>query len=199
MLVYEPEYTAKLWEIQNMNLIKQAVLVPHNEKIMEVDLNSRKIKVPEFLSVSKDHQAETIYFKFDRFYDMVDLTTTTCVIQYKNAKGEEYVYPVPFFDSKTLALEKKVLIPWCIQGPATAYAGNVEFSIRFFRIEKHDENYVITYDLNTIPSSGKVLQGQNWDLKEMDLSQFTLDESTLADVTRILNVHNDWNVYWLDV
>lgn len=121
MITFSPEYQEKLWEIQNMNLLRKVVLVPHNEKILAVDLNARTIETPEFLSVSKDHEAETIYFEFDRYYDMVDLTTMICIIQYKNAAGEEFIYPVPFYDIDTLSYKgNKVLIPWCIQGPATA-------------------------------------------------------------------------------
>jgi hypothetical protein len=38
-----------------MGLLKKAVLMPHNEHIMNVDLNTRTIETPEFLSVTKDH------------------------------------------------------------------------------------------------------------------------------------------------
>ena len=33
-----------------------------------IDLNKRTIDVPECLSVEKDHRAETIYFKVDRYF-----------------------------------------------------------------------------------------------------------------------------------
>lgn len=197
MITFSPEYKEKLWEIQNMNLLKQAVLVPHNEKILNIDLDKRTIEAPPFLSVSQDHESETIYFKFDRFYDMVDLTGMICIIQYKNANGEEYFYPVPFYDTTTYLHEgNKVLIPWCIQGPATAYAGTVEFSILFFRLDP-DQN--IIYQLNTLPAKSKVLQGQNWKLNEMHKDQVTIDDNFLYNIQRILDTQDRLNLYWVEV
>ena len=197
MVTYQPEYLDKLWEIQHMGLLKKAVLVPHNENIMNIDLNTRKVQVPEFLSVSKDHQSETIYFKFDRYFDMVDLTNMVCVILYTNANGEEYVYPVPFYDVKTYAAERKVLIPWCIQGPATAYAGNVTFSILFFKLNIDGKK--MEYGLNTLPATGKILQGQDIDLNKIELSQITIDNTYLEIIQRIAELDKSMNIYWLDV
>jgi hypothetical protein len=51
MKTFEPEYKAKLWEIQNKYLTQRAVLVPHNEKILNVNLDKRTVEVPEYLSV----------------------------------------------------------------------------------------------------------------------------------------------------
>ena len=198
MITFEPEYKAKLWEIQNQYLTKRAVLVPHNEKVFDIDLDKRTVQVPEYLSVQQDHESETIYFKFDRFYDTVDLTNMICVIQYKNAGGEEYFYPVPFYDITTYGNEPghKVLIPWCIQGAATAYAGSVEFSVIFFRL---DANSNLIYMLNTIPAKGKILQGQNWDFKETTKNQITFDDQFMLKVQKILDAEDGLKVYWLDV
>jgi hypothetical protein len=57
----------------------------------------------------------------------------------------------------TYAQEGKVLIPWCIQGPATAYAGNNEFSILIFK--PNIANKTLAYSLNTLPAKGKILEG----------------------------------------
>lgn len=197
MVTYSQQYEDKLWEIQNMNILRRAVLVPHKEKILNIDLEKRTVEVPTYLSVSQDHQAETIYFKFDRFYDMIDLTTMVCVIQYKNAKGEEYVYPVPFYDTQKFLNEGKVLIPWCIQGAATKYAGTIEFSIRFFRLDPSDKH--IIYDLNTLPAKGKILQGQDWDLNEIAEKQVTFDDAFLFNVQRVLDAQDGLNLYWVEV
>jgi hypothetical protein len=55
--------------------------------------------------VKQDHNAETIYFKADRYFDGVDLSTTTCVVQYLNAstdtKKNGYIYLVPYIDTTT--------------------------------------------------------------------------------------------------
>lgn len=198
MITFETEYKDKLWEIQNQHLTQKAVLVPHNEKILNIDLNTRTVEVPKYLSVQQDHESETIYFKFDRFYDAVDLTNMVCVIQYQNANGEEYFYPVPFYDITTCGSEPghKVLIPWCIQGPATQYAGTVEFSILFFRL---DANANVIYMLNTLPARGKILQGQNWEFKETTKNQITFDDNFMLKVQKILDAEHGLNLYWLEV
>lgn len=198
MITFETEYKDKLWEIQNQHLTQKAVLVPHNEKILNIDLNTRTVEVPKYLSVQQDHESETIYFKFNRFYDTVDLTNMVCVIQYQNANGDEYFYPVPFYDITTCGNEPghKVLIPWCIQGPATQYAGTVEFSILFFRL---DANANIIYMLNTLPAKGKILQGQNWEFKETTKNQITFDDNFMLKVQKILDAERGLNLYWLEV
>ena len=197
MVTNSQDYEELLWEIQNNSAISRAKLLPKDEKIFNIDLNERTIEVPEFLSVAQDHQSETIYFKFDRFFGNVDLTTKVCIIQYKNANGDEYIYPVPYYDTETLSVNRdKVLIPWCIQGAATAYAGTISFSVRFFSL---DANKHITYDLNTIVASGKILEGQNWELNNISDSQFTLDNDFLLNLQRIEEAQDGLKLYWIDV
>ena len=120
MVTNPRDYEEMLWQIQSNAPTKKALLLPKDEKIFDIDLNSRTIDVPEFLSVEKDHQAETIYFKFDRYYDHADLTTKTCIIQYVNANGDSFIYPVPFYDISSYPMyidendithEAKMLIP----------------------------------------------------------------------------------------
>jgi hypothetical protein len=64
----------------------------------------------------EDHSSEIIYFKIDRFYDYMDLSTTACLIEYVNAKKETGLYAVPFYDIMSFQNEDKMLIPWCING-----------------------------------------------------------------------------------
>jgi hypothetical protein len=49
--------------------------------------------------VQKDHNAETLYFILDRYYDNVDLATMSCIVQYQNASKDKassgYIYAVP--------------------------------------------------------------------------------------------------------
>ena len=199
MVTNSQEYAEKLWQLQLDKPTTKAVLLPGDETIYEVDLDARTIAVPKFLSVAKDHQAETIYFKFDRFYDRIDLTTKCCVIQYVNAAGDSYIYPVPFYDVETLSGQGKVIIPWCIQGAATKEAGIVKFAITFYSV---DINHHINYCLNTLVASGEILNGQNTDdLSDYTESQVTLDSSLLEllqSLEALANSH-ELAVYWLDV
>lgn len=98
MIATAEEYLQKLWLLYSENTPNKAILLPNDEIIYEIDLDSRVIKTPSFLSVKKDQAAETIYFLIDRFAGEIDLATTACVIQYKNESGQESFYPVPFYD-----------------------------------------------------------------------------------------------------
>lgn len=157
MITTDKEYYKELYRIQDENFPTQAVLLPSEERIYDIDLSSRTIKAPEFLSTVTDHKSEVVYFKVDRFFDYMDLTNTACVIQYINADKESHYYPVPFYDVYTFAKEDKLLFPWVIDGAATQAAGPVKFSIRFYRID--DANTKFVYNLTTLPATSQVRYG----------------------------------------
>ena len=167
------EYLANLPLINyHYNLPHLAVLAPRDERVFNVDLGSKEIDSPEFLSVEYDHNSETVYFVVDRYYDFMDLSQTACVIQYINAKGEGRLYTVPFYDVETLYDEDKMLVPWCIEGEATKAAGEVSYSIRFFKVDESGQ--YVTFMLNTLPAVSKVLYGFN----VMDFHPVNLTEDT---------------------
>ena len=159
MITTPKEYYSYLHRLQTENPPRLAVLLPVEEKIYNIDLNTRTIETPEFLSVEADHQSETIYFEVNRYFDNFDLSKTTCIIQYINANGDERVYKVPFFDVETKAPETKMLFPWCIEGEATKKAGNIKYAIKFYQLDGTGENFL--YNLNTIASTSKILHGMN--------------------------------------
>ena len=198
MITNPQDYEEALWELQSSAPTRRAILLPKNEKIYDIDLNTRKISVPKFLSVAKDHEAETIYFKFDRYYDYIDLTTKACIIQYTNANGESYIYPVPYYDTETFAGENKVIIPWCIQGKATEKSGIVKFAVKWDSV---NENKKLSYTLNTLRAEGEVLSGQN--PNEMDWSSDQIDlSSELVGLIQDLEdayKNNTFTLYWRDV
>ena len=80
MITTPEEYLQFLHLIQNNNIWTEEILLPTNERIYEIDLNSRKIQAPEFLSVETDHRAETIYFKVNRHFDQYDLLNSVCLV-----------------------------------------------------------------------------------------------------------------------
>jgi hypothetical protein len=77
-----------------------------------VDLNTRKISAPPFLSVEADHSAEIIFFSIDRYYDSMDLSQLVGMIQFRDAKNREYYYVIPYYD--TTSVEQKIIFPWNI-------------------------------------------------------------------------------------
>ncbi len=172
MITARDDYLDLLYRVQDPNRQDKVIKLPADEPIYEVDLDTRKIGAPKSLSVEYDHNAETIYFRVDRFYDNVDLSTMFCVVQYQNANPDKsrggYIYPVPYFDITTEAENNKMLFQWAIEGPATAYSGKVTFSIKFYKISSvtidsadghSTELKVYDYVLNTQPSTSEVLHG----------------------------------------
>ena len=69
-----------------------------------------------------------------------------------------------------------MLIPWCIEGEATKAAGDVIYSIRFFNVDESGK-YLI-YNLNTIPTTSKVLNGLNiLGYNRIDLTEAQFNEN----------------------
>lgn len=158
MIISTEDYYKYLTYIQSNNRPTIAIL-PSSEKVYNIDLKTRQIEAPEYLSVEHDHKSETVYFKVDRFFDYMDLSQTMCIVQYVSADNKARIYAVPFYDVTSYADEEKMLIPWCIDGGATAAAGTVQFSLRFYKIDEVGQQFI--YNLNTRPSKSKVLYGMD--------------------------------------
>ena len=73
--IAENDFKSQLYLIQSQNP-PSLVLFPETKTIYDIDLDSRTITGPEILSVSRDHKAETVYFRIDRFRDYMDLSKT---------------------------------------------------------------------------------------------------------------------------
>lgn len=201
--------------------------IPANEPIYEIDLNTRTVSAPKFLGVEADHASEMIYFEVDRFYDGMDLSQCIGAIQFQNAKHEEYIYIVPAYD--LISSPGKIIFGWNILSPVTKYGGVVQFSIKFFKIDKNSGE--LLYELNTLVCKTKVLIG--WATKNganHKYSQFTVDEiltdpgmepiynedgsikldqdgkpmykigyGIWSKIQQIYDANKEFNIYWLDV
>lgn len=201
------EYYNLLHQIQDENAPSIAVLLPGSENIYDIDLNARTIESPEFLSVSRDHRAETIYFKCPRYFDNIDLTNLVCVVEYINANGDGRVYAVPYYDVDSFSLideeegiyEPMIIFPWCIDGEATKVGGEVTYAIRFYQL--NDTGTKMIYNLNTLTSKSKVLYGieiNNADFEESE------DESNylatcLEQVMHYAKKASDRDLYWINL
>ena len=159
-MITEPsEFRQRLQEIQNSVKITFAHL-PSNEPRFIIDANSREINIPfefSFLGVVGDHKAETIYFEIDRYFDDVDLSEHTCVIQFINKNPEtlkfnEGFYPVTTMDVNSI--DGKIIFGWNIMNDVTQIAGDIHFSIRFYSI---DSNNKFTYNFNTLTANSIIL------------------------------------------
>jgi|GEM_PF-2743150 len=190
------EYYDLLYEIQDFNRPSLAVLLPGTEKIYRVDLNTRTIEAPEYLSVESDHRSEYIYFKTGRYYDNLDLSGAVCVIQYINALGEPRVFAVPYFDVDTFSDDNDMVFYWRIDQEVTKASGDVEFSIRFYLL---DDNYVdkkLIFNLNTLPASSKVLSGIDFDPEGFKPNEDWMADY-LAQIAAAAKEAYEKDVYWV--
>ena len=53
-----------------------------------------------------------------------------------------------------------MLFPWCIEGEATKKAGDVQFSVRFYKLDFSGAH--LLYNLNTLPATSKVKEGMDF-------------------------------------
>lgn len=165
MITFSEEYLRRLADIQNEYNLKELVMLPEDEPRFIIDLDTRKIILPDefkFLAVENDHNAETIYFEIDRYYDKQDLSQKTCIVQYKNTsdtKAIEGFYPVTKLDVDTVP--GKILFGWTIENKVTVLPGSVDFSIRFYSINDSGRLPVFTYNINTLTGSLPVIDTLN--------------------------------------
>lgn len=157
-MVTSPEdFRQQLLDIQNSVDVVYTTL-PSDEPRFIIDANSRTITIPlefQFLGVKNDHNAETVYFEIDRYFDDEDLSQHTCVVQFsnKNNSNDGGVYPVTTMD--TTSVDGKIIFGWEIKSDATSTIGDIYFSVRFYSIDSTD--YIFTYNFNTLTAKSVIL------------------------------------------
>lgn len=204
MITGSEEYQALLKDIQDgYNPPDVRIRIPQDEPVYTVDWNTRKIAAPKFLSVEADHSAEIIFFEMDRFYDGMDLANMIGIIQFRNAKNEEYFYVIPYYD--TTSHDQKLIVPWNIQSQVTKYGGTINFSFKFFKVNTDTKD--ILYEINTLVASSKVLigwaniHGSDHKYNTIDATKYTVD-GTFDGVIEMLNAYRsyeDAGLKWIDV
>ena len=195
-------YEDLLYDLQMSDRIPLvADLLPDDNQIFEIDLNTRTINVPQFLSVQYDHNAEVVYFKVPRYFEGVDLATTTCVIQYINANNDVGLYCIPFYDLTHFDEDENgiqvpvMLLPWSLGGLATVVSGPIQFSLRFYIIDSNSKKF--TFNLNTQTAKGSILYGMN--LPADAIEQFKLDSSVIEQIyASIQDISGVATTYWYD-
>lgn len=186
------------------------LLPSDNHQIIDIDLNKRLIDAPDILSVWYDHNAEVIFFRCGRYYDNMDLATTVCIIQYKNASHkhgsttvrDNGLYWVPYYDinhyvedEETGVMVPQILIPWAVGGLATAYPGKIEYAVRFYKLSNDGTEYV--YNLSTQVAEGAILHG----MEAIDeLTEFKIDTTEVERIySALAQAKEDTITYWMDV
>lgn len=212
-IITEKEFLSKLYVIQSDNPPSQ-VLFPKTKPIYDIDLSTRTIEAPPYLSVSKDHKSETIYFRIDRYHDFMDLSLLPCIIQYITPDNVTHWYAVPFCDVISEQDDLKMIIPWNIDGIVTQLKGTVTFSLRFFKVEqeiidmsdyidedaikngasKVDIKYNLLYNLTTLPAESRILEGLEVPQGE---SKFDVAAEAAAYLLQEINkINRSEGIYW---
>lgn len=134
------------------------LLVPLDEGVFSIDANTRLITVPPSFKtctgIVSDNMAETVVFTIDRYFDYTDLSSLSIEVQWispdTNAEKRYYVDEIPqdLIDTDLYAPEGLLRFGWPIHNVLTKAAGNVEFSVRFYKEGEDGEN---VYVLNTLP------------------------------------------------
>ena len=202
----------KLFEIQKNNPVQMAAM-PFAKEYIEVDWRSRTIGERPILSTAKDHKSENIYFIMDRYWDYMDLATTTCVIAYKThpvdpeKKGTTGLYAVPYYDiyshkATPGTLEKdRMVIPWCIDGRVTQDEAEVEYAIRFYRVDTVGKK--LLYNINTTATTGKVLYGLNVQPDGLEdagdlAGDYDISSSMYDHFTQEINDLRRQDIFWIE-
>lgn len=145
------EYMKRLADIQNQFNSPSLVMLPTDEPRFIIDANERTISIPDgftFLGVLNDHNAETVYFEIDRYYDQTDLSQKTCIVQYESKTNKHGgFYPVTKLDITTVP--GKIIFGWEVQNDATSCPGDLEFSVRFYSTKQDDDRIIFSYNFNT--------------------------------------------------
>ena len=133
-----------------------------NSHYIDVDLSKREIKLPssfyaDFLDVQNDHLAAEIWFRMDRYFEDVDLSKTTCVIEYINAAGEGRICPILSIDTTTF--NGQLCVCWQVGREATKQAGKIKFVLHFYNIVQNSNgDFVYSYSLSTRPCEATILK-----------------------------------------
>ena len=151
------DYTSELEAIQNSNSSVSTMSIDTlSEPYFIIDANAREISVPsqyEYIGVYNDHNAETIYFRINRYFDDVDLSQKTCLIMFVNPKGESS-YNV---SNSMSVLDDELIIGWTINHEHTAGVGILTFALCFYHID--EDTSMFDYRWSTKPATTKILPG----------------------------------------
>ena len=209
--------TSYLEFTKGMEEIKTTAIAKFNsekeEPYLVINSNTREITVPDTMQnigVIGDHNAETVWFKIDKFFDRADLggtltddfsndggiVTTNVVIQVINAAQEPYIYKVPanHLFSKDLIDDvpndstdlDTVIFPWPLTDEVTRASGVIRFSVRIYKLKtyvdnKGTEHNDVIFSYNTQYAQFNILNGLS-----------NIDAPGVADVISPTQIQEIW-------
>ena len=141
--------------------------LPLDEPLFDIDANTRKITVPaDFrangVSVQRDHLAEVIFFRIERYFDYTDLSTCNIVINWKMGSKEGKTTRFIKFEKVFTIDEVKasyIVFGWPINDIVTEKSGALTFAVEFFKTEGSGDEQKVIYRFNTLPISVNIKDG----------------------------------------
>ena len=131
---------------------------PPREDIWDIDSNTRRVYIPPqfrwIVAVQGDHYSEILTFRIDRYFDGVDLSQKTCIVQFLNAGGNAGTYQVQKRDTTTEP--GKIISQWAGDNVATQFSGELRFIIRFYSTNGKG---LYDFTFNTVPRIVLVHEG----------------------------------------
>jgi hypothetical protein len=155
--------------------------LPLDEEPFFIDADTRAISVPKSfatngVSVQGDEISEILFFKVNRFFDATDLSRCQIFIQWKsvdeNGNPKEGVSRPWIQDIES---EPGYLIfGWPISSKITKVAGNITFSVRFYRLDQADK---LIYSFSTLDQTVKIQPALDYDIEDIanETSQVVVD------------------------
>lgn len=147
---------------------------------LEIDEYLRNILLPPgglFLGVHGDIEVNKILFLFPKYYNSIDMTEFTPIVNYVNANGD-----ANYYEGKDIKSSNGIAyFEWNITSDVTSHIGNILFSVRLI---KYDDVKIIK-EFNTKPSTGTVLEGLNVD----DYVTPEIQETLLEKLEKKLDLH----------
>lgn len=147
---------------------------------LEIDEYLRDILLPSeglFLGVHGDIEVNKILFLFPKYYNSIDMTEFTPIVNYVNANGD-----ANYYECKEVKSSNGIaFFEWNITSDVTSHIGNIVFSVRLIKYD----NLKIIKEFNTKPSTGTVLEGLNVD----DHVTPEIQETLLEKLEKKLDLH----------
>ena len=157
-------------------------MIPSDEKPFEINANTRTVLVPadfaKCAGVVGDNMCEIITFTVDRYFDYVDLATTTICVQWKTPTSTGISH-IGLRDLTTVS--GKMRFGWPLTNKLTETAGNIVFAVKFFKTEADKTVYV----LNTTPATIPIKDSLN--LNSNDVIVENTDDLFIQAVSNSMN------------
>lgn len=213
------EYESLIGKLKDPNYFTKYPIIPKDENIYEINLDTRVVKAPVYVGAENDHAVEIVWFKADRFFGTIDLFESTIVVRYTNADGENFVSlvsPMVITDNditlndqtpselyansvNLIGLDEKgsekIFIPWVISNNATQKKGALSFGFQFFKLNGNHNDF--EYILNTQIAKTSVLASS---LGNKIASTEAKPEPELLD--KIWDAYStlskEYELYWLE-